>query len=31
VLMVDLIGVLVVLAIGTGVFFVLRKKAKPAT
>ncbi len=31
VLMVDLIGVLVVLAIGIGVFFVLRPKAKPAT
>jgi hypothetical protein len=31
VLMVDFIGVLVVLAIGMGVFFVLRRKAKPAT
>jgi hypothetical protein len=31
VLMVDLIGVLVVLAIGMGVFFLLRPKAKPAT
>ena len=31
VLMVDLIGVLVVLAIGIGVFFLLRPKAKPAT
>jgi hypothetical protein len=31
VLMVDLIGVLVVLAIGIGVFFVLRPKVKPAT
>ena len=31
VLMVDLIGVLVVLAIGLGVFFLLRPKAKPAT
>jgi hypothetical protein len=31
VLMVDSIGVLVVLAIGIGVFFGLRRKAKPAT
>ena len=31
VLMVDLIGVLVVLAVGLGVFFLLRPKAKPAT
>jgi hypothetical protein len=31
VLMVDLIGVLVVLAVGIGVFFLLRPKAKPAT
>jgi hypothetical protein len=31
VLLVDLIGVLVVLAIGIGVFFLLRRKAKPAT
>jgi hypothetical protein len=31
VLMVDLMGVLVVLAMGIGVFFVLRRKAKPAT
>jgi hypothetical protein len=31
VLMVDLMGVLVVLAIGIGVFFLLRRKAKPAT
>ena len=30
-LMVDLTGVLVVLAIGLGAFFVLRPKAKPAT
>ena len=30
VLMVDLTGVLVVLAIGLGAFFVLRPKAKPA-
>jgi hypothetical protein len=30
VLMVDLIGVLVVLAIGIGVFFLMRPKAKPA-
>ena len=31
VLLVDLIGVLVVLAIGIGVFFLLRRKRKPAT
>jgi hypothetical protein len=31
VLMVDLIGVLLVLAMGIAVFFVLRPKAKPAT
>jgi hypothetical protein len=31
VLLVDLTGVLVVLAIGIGVFFLLRPKAKPAT
>jgi hypothetical protein len=31
VLMVDLTGVLVVLVIGIGVFFLLRPKAKPAT
>ncbi len=31
VLLVDLAGVLVVLAIGIGAFFVLRPKAKPAT
>jgi hypothetical protein len=31
VLLVDLTGVLVVLAIGLGAFFVLRPKAKPAT
>jgi hypothetical protein len=30
VLLVDLIGVLVVLAIGIGVFLLLRRKAKPA-
>ena len=31
VLLVDLLGVLLVLAIGIGVFLVLRPKAKPAT
>ena len=31
VLLVDLMGVLLVLAIGIGVFFLLRPKAKPAT